>query len=166
MDVWRPGKSSFSDQISVIGTDAKDIEVLPKANLDGSGVCAVIDAIVVTIPENRLDLTRCCRHGVSQPADFQGTASRYADHLVWHSALYGIVYRELGSWACAVPYSKQEIAIFYYLDVSHQRSLPSIFIIIRKKLHYRNVILQSIFLCISVHTFGSPTNYRVGDKRE
>ena len=95
MDVWCPTKSSFSDQISDIGTDAKDIEVLPKANLDGSGVRAVIDEIVNTIPDIRLNLTRCGRHGVSQPKNFQGTVSRYADHLVWHSAPYGIINSEL-----------------------------------------------------------------------
>ena len=64
MDVWCPGKPSFPDLTSEIGTDVKDIEVLPKANLDGFGVCVVIDEVVDTIPDNRLDLTRCGRHGV------------------------------------------------------------------------------------------------------
>ena len=48
MDVWLPGKSPFSEQLSRIGADAKAIEVKPRRNLYDSGVYAVIGVTVDT----------------------------------------------------------------------------------------------------------------------
>ena len=94
------------------------------------------------------------------------SVSSYSDYFIWHSSFLSIVRCELCSSARAVPESEKEIAIPYYLHIPYDRSVPAVSLVVRKKLHNGDIILDCVLSCIGIDPLCSATNYNVGNKRE
>ena len=94
------------------------------------------------------------------------SVSSYSDYFIWHSTFIGIVRCEFGASARAVPESEKEIAIINYLHIPYDRSVPAVSLVVRKKLHNGDIILDCVLSCIGIDPLCSATNYNVGNQRE
>lgn len=79
----------FQEWFHKTGTIASVGDVCHLYLIKDTGVCSVIGIAVKIIIENRLDLTRCIRHGVSQTEKFSINFMLYREliHLVSNFAV-------------------------------------------------------------------------------